>query len=1008
MTRITMFTLSGLILVTVVHCVIGTDLLQTALLSNAGDSRTPVFIKEPKDHYYIVKNLPIIIECRAINVVRIGYRCAGQWQLHERKRIEVDQKSGVKVVISTLEVTRDEVKEYYGGDFWCECHGYSTPKMLQEEGAIVSSRGTVEVAYLRKKFEREPISVAAELGETAVLQCLPPEGKPLPEVFWLKDGEELDKEKLTKLNYIVSHDGNLMISQTKLTDAGNYTCAARNIVIKKRTCSGCSATLTVYINGGWSSWNQWSDCSVKCGKGTKRRIRSCTNPSPFYGGSHCAGEDKQEEDCSTLCPVHGGWTLWSSWSTCSPDCLHHRRRSCENPSPSNGGGYCFGNDLDSTNCTGGMCRGRPRLPVGSSTLSDTSDSGPRRDDGMVRPVATNEAQKGNIAIYVGLCVSFAALITVVVIVVVFIRRRNRHHHGMLDGYSSGSPNSPSLSSNDEKKINKNGTDMISVQPDLTQTMVSIPYQSATPSPEPPNNNLISSVENIYDKPDINLDHRHSNSLINAGQPYAESSISNHSVSNHSSHHSADQMSDKNTMTMSAVGARPPSFSDSAMDNRNSMISLQLPSNIDMEAVVWGTFNHMGGRLVLPESGVSLTVPEGAIKKGHSEEFFLAVCRDDKDRPKLLDRQTIISPVILCGPGQPGVLKKACILSFQHCANMRLGGWMLSLCGSDTSPDEPPRWHRIVTLGQETINTSVYSQLDPTHCHIMTEQLMRYALIGESIPGGRAVKILRLAAFAATQNPSLDFSIRVYMVEDTKDALESVIQEENRYGGRLLDKPKQIPFQDGGHNLCLTIEDLPPGWRSKLAANYQEIPFQHIWSGNQNNLHCSFSLEMTERGLNKVSCKIQVYQKAILSNRQVLNIFNNFKEKPLPLQTPTSTLKGRSSTVTTNSSSGYNSMVTLDPAGNNFRLPSHIRYQLCLLLDPPNARGNDWRMLAQALTVDRYVQYFATKPSPTEHILDLWEARHREESAITDLMNIFRVMGRLDVAAVLEKDMGSWL
>ncbi|XP_071128850.1 netrin receptor UNC5C-like isoform X7 [Mytilus edulis] len=988
MTRITMFTLSGLILVTVVHCVIGTDLLQTALLSNAGDSRTPVFIEEPKDHYYIVKNLPITIECRAINVVRIGYRCAGQFQLHERKREEVDEKSGVKVVISTLEVTRDEVKEYYGSnDFWCECHGYSTPKVFEEEGDIVSSRGIVEVAYLRKKFEREPISVAAELGETAVLQCLPPEGKPLPEVFWLKDGEELDKEKLTKLNYIVSHDGNLMISQTKLGDAGNYTCAARNIVIKKRTCSGCSATLTVYINGGWSSWNQWSDCSVKCGKGTKRRIRSCTNPSPFYGGSHCAGEDKQEEDCSTLCPdgsyngVHGGWTLWSSWSTCSPDCLHHRRRSCENPSPSNGGGYCFGNDLDSTNCTGGMCRG------------------PRRDDGMVRPVATNEAQKGNIAIYVGLCVSFAALITVVVIVVVFIRRRNRHHHG---------PNSPSLSSNDEKKINKNGTDMISVQPDLTQTMVSIPYQSATPSPEPPNNNLINSVENIYDKPDINLDHRHSNSLINAGQPYAESSISNHSVSNHSSHHSADQMSDKNTMTMGAVGARPPSFSDSAMDNRNSMISLQLPSNIDMEAVVWGTFNHMGGRLVLPESGVSLTVPEGAIKKGHSEEFFLAVCRDDKDRPKLLDRQTIISPVILCGPGQPGVLKKACILSFQHCANMRLGGWMLSLCGSDTSPDEPPRWHRIVTLGQETINTSVYSQLDPTHCHIMTEQLMRYALIGESIPGGRAVKILRLAAFAATQNPSLDFSIRVYMVEDTKDALESVIQEENRYGGRLLDKPKQIPFQDGGHNLCLTIEDLPPGWRSKLAANYQEIPFQHIWSGNQNNLHCSFSLEMTERGLNKVSCKIQVYQKAILSNRQVLNIFNNFKEKPLPLQTPTSTLKGRSSTVTTNSSSGYNSMVTLDPAGNNFRLPSHIRYQLCLLLDPPNARGNDWRMLAQALTVDRYVQYFATKPSPTEHILDLWEARHREESAITDLMNIFRVMGRLDVAAVLEKDMGSWL
>lgn len=57
---------------------------------------------------------------------------------------------------------------------------------------------------------------------------------------------------------------------------------------------------------------------------------------------------------------------------------------------------------------------------------------------------------------------------------------------------------------------------------------------------------------------------------------------------------------------------------------------------------------------------------------------------------------------------------------------------------------------------------------------------------------------------------------------------------------------------------------------------------------------------------------------------------------------------------------------------------------------------------------RYVQYFATKSSPTEHILNLWEARHREESAITDLMNIFRVMGRMDAAAVMEKDIGAWL
>ena len=77
----------------------------------------------------------------------------------------------------------------------------------------------------------------------------------------------------------------------------------------------------------------------------------------------------------------------------------------------------------------------------------------------------------------------------------------------------------------------------------------------------------------------------------------------------------------------------------------------------------------------------------------------------------------------------------------------------------------------VTLGQENINTQVYTQLDATHCHIMTEYLQRYTLIGEPALLGRAVKILRLAAFAPALPPSMDYNIRVYVVEDTPDALE---------------------------------------------------------------------------------------------------------------------------------------------------------------------------------------------------------------------------------------------
>ncbi|WAQ96586.1 UN5BB-like protein [Mya arenaria] len=437
------------------------------------------------------------------------------------------------------------------------------------------------------------------------------------------------------------------------------------------------------------------------------------------------------------------------------------------------------------------------------------------------------------------------------------------------------------------------------------------------------------------------------------------------------------------------GSPRGSETENLNDSRDSVMSMELPSHIDTDAVTWSTFDCRGGRLTLPESGVSLLIPEGAIPRGKTEEIYMAVCRDDKDRPKLSEKQTILSPIVLCGPTGM-VLNKPIVLSMQHCASMRQGGWQLSICSSNTPLEMPPHWQCAVTLGQETINTQIYTQIDATHCHVMTEQLQRYALIGEPVSQGRAVKILRLAAFAPSLPPSMDFSIRVYVVEDTPDALE-------------------IPFQDGGHNLCLTIEDLNNGWRSKLAANYQEIPFRHIWSGNQNNLHCSFSLELVERVPEAIRCKIQVYQKAILSNRQVLKINTNFKEPPTCSSPVANTLKGRSSTVTsaTNSSSGVSSVVAVDNSQPS-RLPSQIRQQLCMMLDTPCARGNDWRMLAQALTVDRYINYFATKSSPTEHILDLWEAVHREDTAVTDLMNILRVMGRLDAAAVLEKDIGSWL
>ena len=58
---------------------------------------------------------------------------------------------------------------------------------------------------------------------------------------------------------------------------------------------------------------------------------------------------------------------------------------------------------------------------------------------------------------------------------------------------------------------------------------------------------------------------------------------------------------------------------------------------------------------------------------------------------------------------------------------------------------------------------------------------------------------------------------------------------------------------------------------------QEIPFQHVWSGTQNGLHCSFALEHTDRGQHHLGCHIHVFQKALLASRQVLQISCNLDE-----------------------------------------------------------------------------------------------------------------------------------
>jgi hypothetical protein len=92
------------------------------------------------------------------------------------------------------------------------------------------------------------------------------------------------------------------------------------------------------------------------------------------------------------------------------------------------------------------------------------------------------------------------------------------------------------------------------------------------------------------------------------------------------------------------------------------------------------------------------------------------------------------------------------------------------------------------------------------------------------------------------------------------------------------------------------------------------------------------------------------------------------------------------------------------APSPFRIPMDVKQSLCRLLDPPNPA--DWRMLAVRLGVNRDIQFFGGQSSPTEALLNFWEARNRESTAVAGLVNTLRAMGRQDAARVLDRD-ASW-
>ncbi|KAL4226072.1 hypothetical protein ACF0H5_014060 [Mactra antiquata] len=153
--------------------------------------------------------------------------------------------------------------------------------------------------------------------------------------------------------------GEGIFSRSRICDNPYPKYDGNNCVGNTTEISSCIDRPSCAVDGMWAEWTEWFGCSKTCGLSENTRYRTCTNPRPQNGGNTCPGMFMDVKKCNLVeCPVNGHWSVWSSWSDCSGTCgnsTKSRVRVCDNPLPQHNGSFCTGRSKEEADCAQSPC-----------------------------------------------------------------------------------------------------------------------------------------------------------------------------------------------------------------------------------------------------------------------------------------------------------------------------------------------------------------------------------------------------------------------------------------------------------------------------------------------------------------------------------------------------------------------------------------------------------------------------------------------------------------------------
>uniref|UniRef100_T1JDC0 Roundabout n=1 Tax=Strigamia maritima TaxID=126957 RepID=T1JDC0_STRMM len=195
------------------------QLAATYLVKLVTQLRPPRITEHPAD-LVVAKNEPAMLNCQADGKQPVTIEWYKDGELVRTH--PADPKSHRVLLPSGslffLKVVQGK-KEQDAGTYWCVARN--------DGGHVFSKNATLEIAVLRDDFRLSPKNLHVSVGDTAILECVPPRGHPEPSVKWKKNNDLL----VFPINRMqIEENGNLVINDVRQGDSGRYFCVAENMV----------------------------------------------------------------------------------------------------------------------------------------------------------------------------------------------------------------------------------------------------------------------------------------------------------------------------------------------------------------------------------------------------------------------------------------------------------------------------------------------------------------------------------------------------------------------------------------------------------------------------------------------------------------------------------------------------------------------------------------------------------------------------------------------------------